>query len=58
MGGMAGAVGGMLMAKFVGYVLQWTGSYRVPFLMSAGAYLLALAIIQSLSPRLDPAEIS
>lgn len=56
-GGMAGAVGGMLMAKFVGYILQWTGSYRLPFLMSASAYLLALAVIQSLSPSLDPAEL-
>ena len=30
-GGMAGAIGGMLMAKIVGYVLQWTGSYMIPF---------------------------
>jgi MFS transporter, ACS family, hexuronate transporter len=57
-GGMAGAVGGMLMAKIVGYVLQWTGSYRIPFLIAASAYLIALAIIQILSPRLDPAKIN
>jgi ACS family hexuronate transporter-like MFS transporter len=55
---MAGAVGGMLMAKIVGYVLQWTGSYRIPFLIAASAYLIALAIIQILSPRLDPAKIN
>lgn len=57
-GGMAGAVGGMLMAKIVGYVLQWTGSYRIPFLIAAFAYLVALAIIQILSPRLDAAKMS
>ena len=40
MGGMAGAIGGMLIAKIVGYTLQWTGSYMVPFLM-AGLRILA-----------------
>jgi len=56
-GGMAGAIGGMLMAKIVGYVLQWTGSYMVPFFIAAAAYLLALAIIQLLSPKLEPARL-
>jgi len=57
-GGMAGAIGGMLIAKIVGYALQWTGSYMIPFLMAASAYLLAVAVIQILSPRLEPALIS
>jgi len=56
-GGMAGAVGGMLIAKIVGYVLQWTGSYMVPFLIAGSAYLVALAMIQILAPRLEPARI-
>lgn len=56
-GGMAGAIGGMLIAKIVGHVLQWTGSYMVPFLIAGSAYLLALAIIQVLTPRLEPAKI-
>jgi len=56
-GGMAGAIGGMLMAKTVGYVLQWTGSYMVPFLIASGAYLVALAAIHALTPRLEPAKI-
>jgi nitrate/nitrite transporter NarK len=43
-GGMAGAIGGMVMAKIVGYVLQWTGSYKIPFLITDSAYLLALAL--------------
>jgi len=56
-GGMAGAIGGMLIAKIVGYVLQWTGSYKLPFLMAASAYLVALAIIHILSPRLRPSTL-
>jgi MFS transporter, ACS family, hexuronate transporter len=58
MGGMAGAIGGMLIAKIVGYTLQWTGSYMIPFLMAGFAYLLALAAIQILVPRLEPARVS
>jgi ACS family hexuronate transporter-like MFS transporter len=57
-GGMAGAVGGMLIAKIVGYTLQWTGSYMVPFLMAGCAYLLALGAIQLLSPRLEMVRIN
>jgi MFS transporter, ACS family, hexuronate transporter len=56
-GGMAGAVGGMLMAKIVGYVLQWTQSYMIPFFIAGFAYLLALAIIHALAPRLEPVTI-
>lgn len=56
-GGMAGAVGGMLIAEVVGHVLQWTGSYMIPFLIAAAAYLLALLSIHVLSPNLLPARI-
>jgi MFS transporter, ACS family, hexuronate transporter len=56
-GGMAGAIGGWLMARVVGHVLQWTGSYMVPFAMAGSGYLLALAVIHALSPRLEPARI-
>jgi len=57
-GGMAGAVGGMFIAKVVGYVLQSTGSYMVPFLIAGSAYFLALAAIQILAPKLEPAKIT
>jgi ACS family hexuronate transporter-like MFS transporter len=57
-GGMAGAIGGMLIAEVVGHVLQWTGSYMVPFLMAGSAYLLALLLIQILAPKLAPARIA
>jgi MFS transporter, ACS family, hexuronate transporter len=56
-GGMAGAVGGMLIAEIVGHLLQWTGSYMIPFFMAASAYLIALALIHLLSPKLIPARI-
>ena len=58
LGGMAGAVGGLLIAKLTGYILQATGSYVPVFLIAAFAYLVALAIIQLLVPRLEPANIS
>ena len=57
LGGTCGAVGGMLMAKAVGYLLQWTGSYKIPFLIAGVAYLVALAFIQTLSPKLEPARV-
>jgi MFS transporter, ACS family, hexuronate transporter len=57
-GGMAGGVGGMLIAKIVGYVLQWTGSYMIPFFIAGSAYLVALAVIHILTPRMEPARIS
>jgi ACS family hexuronate transporter-like MFS transporter len=56
-GGMAGAVGGMLIAKLTGYILQATGSYVPVFLIGAFAYVVALAIIQILVPRLEPARL-
>jgi ACS family hexuronate transporter-like MFS transporter len=56
-GGMAGALGGLCIAWVVGHVLQWTGSYKVPFLIAGAAYLLALAIIHALVPRMEPAKI-
>jgi MFS transporter, ACS family, hexuronate transporter len=57
-GGMAGAIGGMLIAEVVGHVLQWTGSYMVPFLMAGSAYLIALFLIHILAPKLEPARIA
>ena len=56
-GGMAGAIGGMLIAEIVGHVLQWTGSYRIPFFLAASAYPMALLVVQLLSPKLIPARV-
>jgi ACS family hexuronate transporter-like MFS transporter len=57
LGGFAGAVGGMLIAKVTGYVLQMTGSYTTVLLIAGVAYLAALAVVQILTPRLEPARI-
>ncbi len=51
-GGMMGAVGGMLFTKFVGQMLQATGSYRILFIIAGSVYLVALVLIHILSPRL------
>ncbi|MBK9316368.1 MAG: MFS transporter [Acidobacteria bacterium] len=56
-GGMAGAIGGMLISKVVGYVLEWTGSYLPVFIIAASAYLVALLIIHLLAPNLEEAKI-
>jgi ACS family hexuronate transporter-like MFS transporter len=56
-GGMAGAIGGLFIATIVGHLLQWTGSYKVPFLIAGSAYLLALLLIHALVPRMEPATI-
>jgi len=56
-GGMAGSIGGMLIAVIVSHLLQWTGSYRIPFLIAGSAYLVALGVIQLLSPKLEGPRI-
>jgi ACS family hexuronate transporter-like MFS transporter len=57
-GGMAGAVGGMLIAKIVGYILQWMGSYLPVFIIAGSAYLVALAIMHVLAPKLEPIQVT
>ncbi len=57
-GGFAGAIGGMLIAGFTGWVLQTTNSYVPVFTMAAGAYVVSWLIIQRLTPRLEPAKLS
>jgi len=54
---MAGSVGGMLISKVVGYILQSTGSYVPIFIIAGSAYLLALAMIHLLAPRLEPVRL-
>jgi MFS transporter, ACS family, aldohexuronate transporter len=54
LGGFAGAVGGMMIAKLTGYLLEVTGTYVTVFMMAACAYLTALAILHLLSPTLEP----
>jgi len=56
-GGMAGAVGGMLIALVTGEILQRTGSYVPIFWVAGCTYLLALLVIHLLVPNLEPAQI-
>jgi MFS transporter, ACS family, hexuronate transporter len=56
-GGTAGAIGAMLMAKYAGWVLDSVGSYAPIFVVAGAAYWLALAAIQLLSPRMDTAAL-
>jgi MFS transporter, ACS family, hexuronate transporter len=56
-GGMFGAIGGMVIAKFVGYILEWTGSYVPIFILAGSAYLVALLVIHLLAPTMEPAVV-
>ncbi len=56
-GGMASANSGMFIAKLVGYILEWTHSYFIPFAIAATAYLIALLIIHLLLPRMEPMKL-
>lgn len=56
-GGCGGAVGGMFIATFTGWLLQLTGSYLPVFIIAGSVYLVALGLVHWLAPRLEPAEI-
>jgi MFS transporter, ACS family, hexuronate transporter len=57
-GGVAAAMGGMFIAKLVGYVLDATHSYAIPFAIGSCAYLVALGILQVLLPKLEPMKLA
>jgi ACS family hexuronate transporter-like MFS transporter len=58
LGGMGGAIGGLLVAPAIGYWLDFShGSYGPLFLIAGSMYLIALAIIQVLVPNLGQIEI-
>jgi ACS family hexuronate transporter-like MFS transporter len=47
----------MLIAKLTASLLEATGSYVPVFLIAASTYLIALAVIHVLVPRLEPARV-
>lgn len=56
-GGMAGAIGGAIMAVATGVLLERTGgNYMLIFFMVGPAYLVALGLIHLLVPKLQPVE--
>lgn len=53
-GGTAGAMGGMLMTTYNGYILDVFKSYQPIFIVAGSAYLVAIVVIHLLTPRLKP----
>jgi ACS family hexuronate transporter-like MFS transporter len=54
LGGLAGAVGGVLIAPMVGYWLDYSNANYIPlFLIGATAYLSALLVIHLIVPQLE-----
>jgi len=56
-GGTIGSIGGVLMSIFTGLIVDRTHSYLILFLIAGSAYLVALAAVHILSPRLAPAKL-
>ena len=57
LGGMLGAVGGIVLSKTIGYILQYTKSYTPIFIIAGAGYLLALLLVHLLAPRMEPARV-
>jgi MFS transporter, ACS family, aldohexuronate transporter len=57
-GTSAGSIGGMLIAVAAGWILQLTHSYVSLFIIASCAYLVALAFIVLLAPKLRKVEVS
>lgn len=56
-GGALGAVGGMLMSIFVGWILQTTHTYTLIFAIAAFTYFTAFVFIHFLTPRYKRVEL-
>lgn len=56
-GGMAGALGGVLFSVSAGKILQLTHSYKALFGVSASAYLISLAVIWVMAPSLRKVDL-
>jgi ACS family hexuronate transporter-like MFS transporter len=56
LGGLSGALGGMLMSKYAANVLQTVGSYTPIFLFASVAYLFALLVVHLIVPTYAPAK--
>jgi ACS family hexuronate transporter-like MFS transporter len=56
-GGMLGALGGMVFSKYIGKVLEDIGTYTPIFVVAGTAYLLALLVVHLLTPKMEPVKI-
>jgi ACS family hexuronate transporter-like MFS transporter len=58
LGGLSGALGGMAMSKYAGWVLETLhGNYTPIFLFASVAYFLALGVVHLITPRYAPAQL-
>ena len=58
LGGFCGGVGGMIMSKSTGLVLDATaGNYTIIFAVCTTVYFIAVMAIHLLSPRLEPVSV-
>lgn len=57
-GGMAGAVGGVIFSVSAGKILQLTHSYVALFGISASAYLISVVVLRTLAPNLRKADFT
>ena len=58
LGGTFGAIGGMFIATAAGFILEFTGSYQILFIIAGTLYLLALFIINLVVPEIKEIEMS
>ena len=65
LGGMAGAVGGILFPIFIGFILDKykdsgniTIGYNIIFCICGGAYLLAWVVMHLFTPKMKQVELS
>jgi ACS family hexuronate transporter-like MFS transporter len=57
-GGAAGGIGGFLISRIVGWILNKNpGNYLPIFIVAGSMYLIALIVIQFMAPRLKPAML-
>lgn len=57
LGGMCGGIGGALLAAFAGKIIAVAGYWPL-FVFASVAYLIALALVQLLAPRLEPVRLA
>jgi len=56
--GFGGSIGGMLVSSATGLILQATGSYVAVFAWGASAYVIALGLLQLISPQFTTVDLT
>jgi MFS transporter, ACS family, hexuronate transporter len=58
LGGMMATIASMYIASLVGFLLDTTHSYAVPFGIASCSYLIALGVLHGLLPHLEPMPVA